>query len=183
MPLFTCSKLFFVILLGTYGGICLLLAVSLWVKKTRPVCNLYYLVLLCCITCRECRHAASCYRYSVVCLCVCLLATTVSFTETAEPIEMPFGLWTPGWGAKEPCISLGPQTPQGVDNFGRTCPVHCEVWKENTVGCRETLDVIEVPFGLWTQAGPCLPEGGAVLGACSLDRKCFITARAPKTSI
>jgi len=41
-----------------------------------------------------------------VCVCVCLLDTTESLTKTAEPIEMPFGLWTRvdprnhvlGWG-------------------------------------------------------------------------------------
>jgi len=27
-------------------------------------------------------------------VCVCLLVTTVSPAKTAEPIEMPFGLWT-----------------------------------------------------------------------------------------
>jgi len=45
------------------------------------------------ITCMECKVAASCYRYRVVCLhvCVCLLDTTVSLT-TAKPVEMPF-LW------------------------------------------------------------------------------------------
>jgi len=29
-----------------------------------------------------------------VCVCVCLLDATVSVTKTAEPIEMPFELWT-----------------------------------------------------------------------------------------
>jgi len=29
-----------------------------------------------------------------VCLCVCLLVTTVSCAKTAQPIEMPFGMWT-----------------------------------------------------------------------------------------
>jgi len=32
------------------------------------------------------------YRCSVVCVCVCLLVTTVSPTKTAEPIEVPFGM-------------------------------------------------------------------------------------------
>ena len=40
-----------------------------------------------------------CYRCSVVCVCVCLsvclLDTIVSPTKAAEPIEMPFGMWTP----------------------------------------------------------------------------------------
>jgi len=29
-----------------------------------------------------------------VCLCMCLSVTTVGPTKSAEPIEMPFGLWT-----------------------------------------------------------------------------------------
>jgi len=30
---------------------------------------------------------AYCYKYSVVCLCVCLLITTVSCAKTAEPVK------------------------------------------------------------------------------------------------
>jgi len=38
--------------------------------------------------------AACCYRQSsVVCLSVCLSVTIVSPAKTAEPIEMPFGIW------------------------------------------------------------------------------------------
>ena len=40
-------------------------------------------------------YVACCYRRSsVVCLSVCLSVTIVSPAKTAEPIEMPFGLWT-----------------------------------------------------------------------------------------
>jgi len=46
------------------------------------------------IACTECKDATCCYGCSVVCLCVCLLDTTVSPTKKAEPIKMPFGLWT-----------------------------------------------------------------------------------------
>jgi len=43
-------------------------------------------------------------------LLVCLSVTTVSPTKTAEPIEMPFGMWTrvgprnyaPTWGSRPP---------------------------------------------------------------------------------
>ena len=39
--------------------------------------------------------AAYCYRpSSVVCLSVCLSVTIVILAKTAEPIEMPVGLWT-----------------------------------------------------------------------------------------
>jgi len=42
---------------------------------------------------------AYCYRWSSVvcpsvCLSVCLPITIVSCAKTAEPIEVPFGLWT-----------------------------------------------------------------------------------------
>ena len=40
-----------------------------------------------------------------VCLSVCLSDTTVSPTKMAEPIVMPFGMWT--LGTKEPCIRWG----------------------------------------------------------------------------
>jgi len=47
---------------------------------------------LCCTQ----QNAVQCYRYSVVCVpvcvSVCLLVTTVSCAETTEPIEMAFGL-------------------------------------------------------------------------------------------
>jgi len=45
------------------------------------------------IACTHCIDAAYCHRHSVV--CVCLLVTTVSPTRTAEPSEVPFGVWTP----------------------------------------------------------------------------------------
>jgi len=47
-----------------------------------------------------------------------MLDTTLSRAETAEPIEMPFGLWTrvqgPGWG---------PDPPRGRGNFGGCSPI------------------------------------------------------------
>jgi len=44
----------------------------------------------------ECVDAAYCYRCSVVCVsaCVCLMDTTVSCANMAEPIEVLFGIWT-----------------------------------------------------------------------------------------
>ena len=46
------------------------------------------------IACMECKDAACCCRCSVSCVSVCLLVTTVSPTKTAEPIEVPFAIWT-----------------------------------------------------------------------------------------
>ena len=47
---------------------------------------------------------------------VCPSVAIVSPVRTAEPIEMPFGMWT--WvGAKEPCIGWGSRSPLARDNF------------------------------------------------------------------
>jgi len=35
--------------------------------------------------CTECKDVAYCYRCSVVCVCVCLLDTTMSCTKAAKP--------------------------------------------------------------------------------------------------
>jgi len=40
------------------------------------------------------QDAAYCYRCSMFAASVCLLVTTVSCTKTAEPVDMPFGIWT-----------------------------------------------------------------------------------------
>jgi len=40
----------------------------------------------------ECKDAACCCVY--VCVSVCLLLTSISYPKTAEPIEIPFGVWT-----------------------------------------------------------------------------------------
>jgi len=46
-----------------------------------------------------------------VCVCVCLLVTTVSSANTAEPIEIPFGMWT--HGSPRNRVLLGEQILQG----------------------------------------------------------------------
>ena len=50
------------------------------------------------------------------CVYVCVLFTTVSCAKTAEPIEMPFGIWSHS-GSKEPCIKVGTLIPQGKLQF------------------------------------------------------------------
>jgi len=47
-----------------------------------------------------------------VCLSVCLLDTTMSPSETAEPIEMSFGLWT-RLGSRNHVLGWGPDPPWG----------------------------------------------------------------------
>ena len=43
------------------------------------------------VACAECKDVALCYRYR---LASPSLSVVVSPTKTAEPIKMPFGLWT-----------------------------------------------------------------------------------------
>jgi len=102
---------------------------------------------------------------------VCLSVTTVSWTKTAEPIEVPFGVrtWLRGprihvlvggwisqgrgaiWGlfaplqCKDPCIGWGPDLPGAGQFGGLFAPLQCKD-----------------PCISW---GPDLPgEGGAILG-------------------
>ena len=56
--------------------------------------------------------------------CVCLFVTTMSCAETAEPIEMPFGVWT------RVSPNVGPDPLRERGNFGDSVgyiPVHYEV--------------------------------------------------------
>jgi len=56
---------------------------------------------------------AYCYRPSSV---VCRSVTKVSPAKTAEPIEMPFGLWTLV-GPRDHILDGGPDPPMGRGNF------------------------------------------------------------------
>jgi len=62
------------------------------------------------------KDTASCYRGSVVCLCVCLLVTTVIPTKMAEPTEMPFGAWT-RMGIRNRVLGAGPDPPKSKRQF------------------------------------------------------------------
>jgi len=66
--------------------------------------------------------AAYCYRPpSVVCrsvwLSVCLSVTVVSLAKTAEPIEMPFGLWAQVGSRNHVLIRWWSRSPMGSGNF------------------------------------------------------------------
>jgi len=59
-----------------------------------------------------------------VCLCVCMLDTTVSPTKTAKPIEMPFGCAL-GW-AQGTMFWVGPGSSQGNGKYwGLFSPSKC----------------------------------------------------------
>jgi len=74
------------------------------------------------------------YRFSpvcvLVCMClsVCLLVTTASAAKTDEPIEMPFGIWSP----VDPKKIGDPDLATGWDTFGRhtsACPYVVNILK------------------------------------------------------
>jgi len=64
------------------------------------------LLFLGCIACRECKDAACCCRWSMVCVSAWLLNITMSCTKTAESIEMQFRMST--WVGQKTCIKWGP---------------------------------------------------------------------------
>jgi len=54
--------------------------------------SVLFLYILGRIACMQCIDAVFCYRCSMA--CVCLSDTAMSCAKTAEPIKMPFGMWT-----------------------------------------------------------------------------------------
>jgi len=85
------------------------------------------------------------------CLSVGLSVTLVSPAKTAEPIEMPFGLWTLV-GPRNHVLDGGPDPPMGRGNFeGERCPLVKN--RDTVVPCANTAEPIETPFGLLAQMG------------------------------
>jgi len=69
-----------------------------------------------------------------------LSVTIVSHAKTAEPVEMPFRLWT----------RVGPRNWESTSACERE--VHCKVAYRDSL-CRElckTAEPIKMPFGMWT---------------------------------
>jgi len=71
----------------------------------------------------------------------------------AEPIEIPFGLWTRS-GTNEPCVRWGPDPVMRMCNFEGERAPHCKVQGCSVVSCAEAAEPVNVPFGTWTQVGP-----------------------------
>jgi len=75
-------------------------------------------------------------------VCLCLSVTIVSPAKTAEPVEMPFGLWT--WvGPKNHVLDGAPYVP-------------CKwaILRVKSGSCAKTAELIEMPFGFelgWAQ--------------------------------
>ena len=78
-----------------------------------------------------------CYCYSVVCLYVCLLITNVSCAKTAEPIEIPFGIWARvGPGIRVLTGGFGSTTGNGTfGGYISACPNLTAVDILNVVRC------------------------------------------------
>ena len=81
----------------------------------------------------------------------CKEHSVVICAKTAEPIEMPFGLWA--WMGSRNRVRWGSRSLVGRGNFlGKGRPFH-------SMGtfCRElckTAEPINLPFGLWTRMVP-----------------------------
>jgi len=66
---------------------------------------------------------------------------------------MPFGLWT-RVGARKPCIRWGPDLPCERAVLRRKGRDHCKVYGFSAVSCAKTAELIDMPFGVWTQVSP-----------------------------
>ena len=119
-----------------------------------------------------------CYYYTallvvtdLVAWSVSLSVTLVSPAKTAEPIEMPFALRTQ-IGPENHVLGGGPDPPMGRGNFegGKVRPI--VQYRDTTVICANTAEMIQMPFRLWSwmglrnrvRWGPDLPWEGAILG-------------------
>jgi len=70
----------------------------------------------------------------------------VSCAKMAEPIEMPFALWTLV-DPRNHILDVGPDRPKRRGNFvGKNMPVHAR--RQSAVSCAKTAEPIEMPFAL-----------------------------------
>jgi len=86
----------------------------------------------------------------------------VSLVKTAEPIEMPFGLW----GRMDPRNHVlgGVQTPWEGIILREERVAHCEVYGRSAMSWAKTAYLTEIPFG--TRLGQGKPVlGGVYIGA------------------
>ena len=89
-----------------------------------------------------CIDAVYCYRRNSVVSVV----TIVSLAKTAEPIEIPFGLWT--WVGPNPMHSMEIQIPSADGQFWGEGVAHCKLLGQCVVRCAKTAEPIEMPFGM-----------------------------------
>ena len=100
--------------------------------------------------------SAYCYRPIVidqvawsVCRLACLSVTLVSPAKTAEPIEMPFGVWTQVGQRKH--VRWDPSPWQREIIRGKDMPGYAR--RHSAMSCAKLAKSIDFPFGLWTQVG------------------------------
>jgi len=123
------------------------------------------------------------HRYAVV-VCVCLLDKTASPTKKAEPIQMPFGLWTQV-GPRNHALGEGPDPPRRRGILGDMYrPIVKYSCRELRWGAEKTADPIDMQFGMKTREGltgprvrlwPGSPMGRGNFGGCSpstMQRQC-----------
>jgi len=89
--------------------------------------------------------AAYCYRRSSV---VCRSVTIVSPAKTAEPIEMPFGLWI-RMGLRNHVLEGSRSPYEGAILNERGGPL--QRMGIAVVSCAETAEPIEMSFWIWTR--------------------------------
>ena len=88
-----------------------------WMDPTHVhLCSLGYFA--CHVACTECKGAAYCYVYSVVCVSAWLLDTAMSCVKTAEVIQMPFEMF-PRVGPRSH-VYAGAGSPLGKRQFGES---------------------------------------------------------------
>jgi len=87
-------------------------------------------------------------------LSVGLSVTVVSLSKTAQPIEMPFGLWA--WISSRNHALNGVHIPlcKGTILGGKDVPGHARTARRHSaVSYARMAEAIEMSFGLWTRVG------------------------------
>jgi len=77
--------------------------------------------------------------------------TDVNCAQTAEPIEMPLGLWT--WVDQRKHVLDCAQIPHAKGQLlgGKDMPGHAR--RHWAVSCARMAELIDLPVGLWTRVG------------------------------
>jgi len=83
---------------------------------------------------------------SVVCPSICLSVsvTLASLANTAEPIEMPFGLWA-RMGPRNHVLDRGPDAREGAILRGKACPTRgmpITLWRQRCKNGRTNRDAV-----------------------------------------
>jgi len=77
--------------------------------------------------------------------------TAVICAKTAEPIEMPFGLWSRVGPRKHVFDGAQILNAKGVITTGKDMPGHAR--RHSVVSCAKMAEPIDLPFGVWTRVG------------------------------